>query len=373
MRVVQVSCIRDPRRRGAAGLLQAWPTLLDVAVAAASAGVEVAVVLAGWRDETLERDGIRIRLVAEPASLARPARVSALLPRRLVRAVEEERPDVIQLGGTVFPVQTRLLCATGIPVLAQDHGGRVPSLPRRPLLRWGLARVAGVMFTARAQAEPLRRAGVLPAGTPVFEVLESSARFTPGDREAARAETGLRGDPCVLWIGRLMADKDPMTALEGFAKAAQRLPDARLVMAYGEGPMEEAVSGRIASDPRLRDRVHLLGRVPHARVEGLCRAADLFLTASRREAGGYALLEALACGLPVVAADIPSARRILRDGAVGGLFPAGDAEALAERIAAVAARPRETERTAVRAHFDAHLSFGAVGRELRAAYEAVAP
>jgi glycosyltransferase involved in cell wall biosynthesis len=368
--VAQVVCIRDPRRRGGAELLQAWPTLLDVARAAASAGVEVTMVLAAWRDETLERDGIRIRMVAEPASLARP--LAALAPRRLVRAVEEARPDVIQLGGIVFPVQTRLLCATGIPVLAQDHGGALPSRLRRPLYRWGLARVAGVTFTARDQAEPLRRAGVLRAETPVFEVLESSARFTPGDREAARAATGLRGDPCILWVGRLMADKDPLTALEGFARAAQRLPDARLVMAYGEGPMEEEVSGRIASDPRLRERVHLLGRVPHARVEALCRAADLFLAASRREAGGYALLEALACGLPAVAADIPATRRILRGGAVGALFPVGDAEALGERIAELAARPREVERAAVRAHFDQHLSFEAVGRELRAAYEGVA-
>jgi glycosyltransferase involved in cell wall biosynthesis len=370
VRVVQVGCIRDPRRRAGAELLQAWPTLPDVAGAAASAGVDVAVVQAAWRDETVEHGGIPFHFVAEPAAL--PRRASQRLPLRLLRMVRSLRPDVIHLQGLDFPVQTRLLCSTGIPVLAQDHGSVPPRPVHRPARRWGLGRIAGAAFTGGEQAEPFRRAGVLRAETPVFEVLESSTRFAPGDRQVARAAAGIGGDPCVLWIGRLMTDKDPMTALEAFARAAERLPDARLWMAYGDAPLEAEVRARIAADPRLRERVHLLGPVPHARVETLCRAADLFLSASRREAAGYAVLEALACGLPVLAADIPSARRILRGGAAGGLFPAGDAGALAELLVEHARRPQEAERAAVRAHFDRHLSFDAVGRELRAAYEGVA-
>ncbi|HVH12033.1 MAG TPA: glycosyltransferase, partial [Longimicrobium sp.] len=252
MRVVQVSCIRDPRRRTGAELLRAWPTLPEVARAAASAGVDVAVVQAGWRDETVDRDGIRYHFVAETAAL--PAGVSARMPVRLLHVIRSLRPDVIHLQGLDFPVPTRLLCATGIPVLAQDHGSAPPGPAHRPLRRWGLARIAGAAFTARAQAEPFRRAGVLRSGVRVFEVLESSTCFTPGDRAAARAATGIDGDPCVLWIGRLIADKEPMTALDGFARAAERLPDARLWMAYGEAPLETEVRARIASDPRLRER-----------------------------------------------------------------------------------------------------------------------
>jgi glycosyltransferase involved in cell wall biosynthesis len=370
VRVVQVSCIRDPMRRPGAELLRAWPTLGDVARAAASAGVDVTVVQAAWRDETVEDGGIPVHLVAEPPLL--PHRVSAAAPGRLVRLVRRLRPDVIHLQGLDFPVQTRLLCGTGIPVLAQDHGSVPPPRPRRPLHRWGLARLAGVAFTAREQAEPFHRAGVLRGDVPVHEVLESSARFTPGDRDAARAAAGMDGDPCILWVGRLTADKDPRTALEGFALAAERLPDARLWMASGEAPLEAEVRARVEADPRLRDRVHLLGRVPHARIEQLCRAADLFVSASRREAAGFAMLEALACGLPVLAADIASTRRMLRGGAVGGLFPAGDTRALAALLVDHARRDRAAARRTVRDHFDHHLSFDAVGRELRAAYEGVA-
>ncbi|HST61218.1 MAG TPA: glycosyltransferase family 4 protein [Longimicrobium sp.] len=370
MRVVQVGCTRDPRRRTGAALLRAWPTLPEVAGAAAAAGVDVAVVQAGWADETLEHDGVPIHFVAEPAMV--PGRIADALPRRLLRAVRALRPDVIHLQGLDFPMQTRLLCATGVPVLVQDHGSVPPPRRSRPGRRWGLSRIAGVTFTAREQAAPFHHAGLLRAATPVFEVLESSTRLEPGDRAAARAAAGIDGAPCVLWIGRLMADKDPLTALDAFARAAERMPDARLWMAYGEAPLEAEVRARIASDARLRDRVHLLGRVPHARIPELCRAADVFLSASRREAAGFAVLEALACGLPVLAADIPALRRILRGGAVGGLVAPGDAAALAELLVEHAQRPADVARRAVRAHFDQHLSFDAVGRELRAAYEGVA-
>lgn len=369
MRVAQVVCIRDPERRGGEELLRAWPTLLDVARAAASAGVQVEVVQAAWRDETVERDGIRIHFVAEPLADALAPRISAVLPLRLARAVRRLRPDVIHLKGLGFPVQARLLSTLGAPVLVQDHGGGRPPPARRALHRWGHARVAGAMFTARELAEPYRAAGVLRADLPVYEVLESSTRFTPGDREEARAMTGIHGDPCVLWVGRLMADKDPLTALEGFARAAERLPDAQLWMAYGEAPLETEVRARIGGDARLRERVHLLDRVRHERVELLCRAADLFLSASRREAAGFALLEAMACGAVPLAADIPASRRILRGAAVDGLFPAGDAEALAGRMVALAGRDRQAARRSTIDHFDHNLSFAAVGRELRAAYE----
>lgn len=362
MRVAQVSCVRDLCRRPAAELLRAWPTLLDVARAAASAGIEVHVMQAAWADERLERDGIPIHFVADR---------SPRLPLRLLRAVRALRPDVIHFQGWDFPVQARLLCSAGIPVLVQDHGSRPPRPARRPLQQWGYARVAGAAFTAAEQAEPFSAAGVLRPAVPVFEVLESSSGFTPGDRTKALAQTGISGDPCVLWVGRLMADKEPLTALEGFARAAERLPEARLWMAYGDAPLEAEVRARVAADPRLRERVHLLGRVPHARVEALCRAADFFVSASRREGSGYAVLEAMACGAVPLAADIPALRRILRGGAVGGLFPVGDSQALAELLVAHARRGREAERRRIIDHFDHNLSFAAVGRELRTAYQGV--
>jgi len=107
-------------------------------------------------------------------------------------------------------------------------------------------------------------------------------------------------------------------------------------------------------------------------VEHLCRAADFLVQGSTREASSFSVLEALACGCTPLVTDIPSLRRMTRGGAVGGGFRPGDADGLARLLVEQAARPREELRRTARAHFDRHLSPGALSRELAAAYQAVA-
>lgn len=371
MRVIHLSAWRDRSGRSGAELLEAWPTLTDVAAAAAAAGVEVQVVQAARRDEVLSRAGVPVHFVAEPGGDVVPRRLSTALPVRLMGRVRALRPDVIHFHGLGFPIAARLASGLGPPVLAQDHGATPPP-SRRALYRWGYGRVAAVAFTDAEMARPFVAAGVLRAETPVFEVLESSTRFTPGDPAAARAAAGIHGGPCLVSVGRMTEDKDPLTVLDALERAAPRLPDARLWMAFGDAPLLGAVRARIDASPALRERVRLLGRVPHARVQELLRGADLFLSASRREAAGFALLEALACGAVPLVADIPAHRRITRGGAVGGLFPRGDADALAALLVEHATRPRAAERARAREHFERHLSFAAVGRELRDAYARLA-
>jgi glycosyltransferase involved in cell wall biosynthesis len=132
------------------------------------------------------------------------------------------------------------------------------------------------------------------------------------------------------------------------------------------------VKARIARDPTLRDRVHLLGRVPHARIEQLMRAADVFVLGSHREGSSFALIEALATGLTPVVTDIPSLRALTRDGAVGALWRRGDSRALAHALRAAAGARGSRARAVVRAHFETELSSAALGRKLSAAYRALA-
>ena len=103
----------------------------------------------------------------------------------------------------------------------------------------------------------------------------------------------------------------------------------------------------------------LLGNVPHAAVEHLLRAADVFVSASLAEGSGYALLEALACGAFPVVTDIPAFRAITGNGRMGKLWPRADAAALADAL--IGAAEHRVDRAAVRAHFDSTLSFDALG------------
>ncbi len=186
----------------------------------------------------------------------------------------------------------------------------------------------------------------------MYEIPESTSRFTPGSREVARRALGLSGDPLLLWVGHLNENKDPLTVLAGVSEAARELPDLELWCCFGTAPLLRHVQRRVQADPALRGRVHLLGRVPHERVEQLMRAADAFVLGSHREGSGYSLIEALACGLPPVVTNIPSFRALTGAGAVGMLWEPGNPRSLCAALLALRARADAGPRMGVRAHFD---------------------
>ena len=204
----------------------------------------------------------------------------------------------------------------------------------------------------------------------MFEALESSTTFTTGDREFARRATGMFGDPCVLWTGRLNANKDPVTMLAAFERAAASLSNARLWCCFGEAPMVNAVRRMIAKSEVLRERVVLVGARPHAEMEQRFRAADFYIQTSHHEAAGFSLIEALACGATPIVTDIPSSRRIV--GGAGSLTPIGDAPSMARALVDWAGRDRNTLRSIARARFDESLTFASIGRDLRKTYETLA-
>lgn len=324
----------------------------------------------------MTRDGARFVFVRERASSRARRRLgtwaSPLTPRAIDR-VRSLRPDLVHVHSLSFPRHLLRLrrALPSVPVLVQDHADHPPPAWRRGMTRAALDGVAAVAFTTRGQAEPFVRSGVLDPAVPVHEVLESSSDFAGGDRDSARAATGLHGDPCLLWLGHLDDNKDPLTILEALAIASAALPAARLWCCWLRGPLLGAVRRRIEGDARLAGRVHLLGTRPHTQVELLLRAADFFVQGSHTEGSGYAVIEALACGTTPIITDIPALRRITGDGAVGSMTPPGDAPAMARALIAASNADKEARRAAARAHFERHLSFDVVGAELRAAYRAV--
>ncbi|HYN42720.1 MAG TPA: glycosyltransferase, partial [Thermoanaerobaculia bacterium] len=118
--------------------------------------------------------------------------------------------------------------------------------------------------------------------------------------------------------------------------------------------------------------VHLIGEVRHADLASQFSSADLFLTSSPAEGSNFALLEALACGTPPVASDIPAHRVLTGNGAVGRLFDVGDAESCARALVAVASSLSDEARSAARRHFDESLGWAAVARQAVRAYESLA-
>jgi glycosyltransferase involved in cell wall biosynthesis len=367
LHVVQIGFFSDPQRRGPAQLLEAWSTLVDVAEAVAGRGVTVSVVQACAQRARLRRNGVGYYFLPFASGADAPDEAA------LTELLRELSPDVFHVHGLGFHRDTGALAARlpGVPIVLQDHASRPPRPWRRMRWRRGLACASGIAFCAREQARPFVNAGLVGGHIPVYEIPESTSRFAPGDRGEARRLTGMEGDPALLWVGHLNANKDPFAVLAGVSAASRALPGLRLYCCFGVAPLLKRVKERIASDPALGERVTLLGRVPHERVEQLMRAADIFVLGSHRESTGYSLIEALACGLPPVVTDIPSFRSLTGAGAVGMLWPCGDARALAAALQSVAERAGGATRAAVRAHFERELSFDSLGAKLAAMYEDV--
>jgi glycosyltransferase involved in cell wall biosynthesis len=361
--VAHIGFFNDPTGRTPQELLRAWPTLADVAEAACGAGVRLSVVQACARREQLTQGGVRYHFLPFGVE-ARHGGMTGL--GELLRALA---PDLLHVHGLGFCREVLVLVTLvpGVPLLLQDHASQPPRIWRRALWRRSLAAASGVAFCALEQAAPFARAGLLSARTPLYAIPESTSRFSPGDRQEARRNTGVHGEPAVLWVGHLDANKDPLTVLAGVSAAVRALPGMRLFCCYGVGPLLRQVESRVTADPQLRERVRLLGRVAHESVEQLMRAADIFVLGSHREGSGYALIESLACGLPPVVTDIPSFRTLTGGGAVGKLWPCGDRSALCAALQAVAQTGSEARR-AVRAHFERELSLAALGAKLAAMY-----
>jgi glycosyltransferase involved in cell wall biosynthesis len=146
--------------------------------------------------------------------------------------------------------------------------------------------------------------------------------FRPGS--ATRAAFGLPEDvPIVLMVSALIESKFVGTGID----AVSRLPDVHLVVA-GDGPLRDEL--REQADRLMPGRYHNLLVTPD-RMPDLYRSASIFLHLSRDESFGNVFIEAMACGLPTVAWDLPRTRWITGEGAC--LVAGDDAVAIADGLA----------------------------------------
>jgi len=145
----------------------------------------------------------------------------------------------------------------------------------------------------------------------------------------------------VLTAGRLAPTKDLPMLLEAFERVHERRPDTRLVVA-GKGDQRQSLLS-LSEQRGLGDVVSFPGYVdnPYAYMS----RADVFALSSKHEGLPTVLVEALACGCPVVATDCPSGpREILVDGEYGALVPVGHSDAFAEAVLATLEDPPDPDR-----------------------------
>ncbi|GHC67818.1 glycosyltransferase [Streptomyces cinnamoneus] len=273
----------------------------------------------------------------------------------LARAWRHERPDVVHahfwMSGLASLGGARGL---GVPVVQTYHA--LGTVKRRhqgpadtsPPERLGVEREIGavcarVLATCSDEVRELGRMGIAADRCSVVPCGVDTAHFAARGRIALTP--GRRARHRLLTVGRLVPRKGVDLALQ----ALRALPDAELVVAGGppaDGLAGDAEAVRLltlARRLRVADRLVLLGCVPHADMPALLRSADVVLCTPVYEPFGIVPLEAMACGVPVVATDVGGHRDTVADGETGVLVPPGLPGPLAEAVRALLDSPGRLE------------------------------
>jgi teichuronic acid biosynthesis glycosyltransferase TuaC len=189
----------------------------------------------------------------------------------------------------------------GKPVVITARGTDVNLIPRYALPRWFIlfaARgAAGIIAVSQALKDELVALGVAPSKIRVLRNGVDLDMFRPKDRAMARDALGVNG-PTLISVGLLIDRKGHNLVIE----ALTQLPTHTLII-VGDGPERKALE-RLATKLKVDNRVRFLGRVAHQGLADIYVAADALVLASSREGWPNVLLEAMACGTPVVASNV---------------------------------------------------------------------
>jgi glycosyltransferase involved in cell wall biosynthesis len=221
---------------------------------------------------------------------------------------------------------------THTPVLATIHAMHL-AMWDLEVHRLALTHLCVVSEAARAHALAV---GVAPAQLTVIRNGVDSERFVP------RAESR-RPDPAsavIGYVGRLSPEKHPALFLRAAALVHARLPQARFVV-IGDGPLRGELES-LATRLRIADAVTFEGEC--ADMPARYQALDVLLSTSWHEGTPLAILEAMACGLPVVATDVGGVPELVVAGTTGWLTSAGDEAGMAQRTLALLAAPEPMHR-----------------------------
>jgi glycosyltransferase involved in cell wall biosynthesis len=348
---------------------------LTMARSARDAGFQVHVATrVGRHGAAIEAEGFRLHALDWKRGSLNPFRLVRDIRqiRRLLRALKPALVDHVALQ----PVVVGSLAAIALPPACLNAVTGLgfaftSSRPRARALRVVLTALLRHLLNRPRSAvlveNPDDRSAIA-----AFEVDDSRIFLVPGagiDTEQFRPLPEPGGPMTVAFVGRLLADKGLPTLVEAHAILAARGRPIRLLLA---GDVDPANPTSIRQDEIAAWRRHpwlsLAGYVQD--VRDIWKAAHIAVLPSRREGLPKSLLEAAACGRPIVATDVPGCREIARHGVNALLVPTDDAHALADAIERLAGDPvlRARMGMAGRAIIEADFSSTNIGRAIVSVY-----
>ena len=284
----------------------------------------------------------------------RASLMAASVRKRLVAVAQRFQPDVLDVhyaypdGAAAAMLRPDLERALGrrLPMVITCRGTDLNLLPGIPAVRrrivTALTDADHVICVAQALADVAVELGVPGERVSALRNGVDTEAFSPGDKAQARQQTGLPATGMVLLcVGHLIERKGQHLLLDAYARVHPRA--GPLLVFVGGGEAQPALEAQ-ASALGIADRVRFVGAVPPEALPAFYRSADVMILASLREGWPNVVLEALACGTPVMATKIWGTPEIL-DGCPAGLLVDADVDGLASGLCKVddlepeAARP----------------------------------
>ena len=216
------------------------------------------------------------------------------------------------------------------------------AVPRR-LMQWAARQAAACIGVSAALVQAMRQIGLQPPRLLMLRNGVDLQRFKPLPKAQARQQLGLSGAPLLLSVGNLVPLKGHDLCIDALALLRKTAPEARLVI-IGAGPEAERLREH-ARRQGLAEAVHFAGTVPNTELSPWYSAADALLLASSREGWPNVLLEAMACGTPVVATRVGGVPEIVCADSAGQLVNERSAAGIAVAVQALLAAPPEAEAT----------------------------
>jgi glycosyltransferase involved in cell wall biosynthesis len=204
--------------------------------------------------------------------------------------------------------------------------------------KWLIRRADSVRVVSSSEQHKLVRLGVPLERIWNIGWMSDFTRFIQADGRALRQQ--LLSPPyqrLVLFVGRLVKQKDPPTLLRAAGLVVRVREDTRFVI-VGGGP-EAAAARRLADELNLGDSIVFVGPVSHDDVPAYMAACDVFAASTRYEGNARTQAEAAAAGKPVVTAEVSGARDTIIDGETGYIVPVGRPDELARRLLTLLAEP----------------------------------
>jgi glycosyltransferase involved in cell wall biosynthesis len=287
------------------------------------------------------------------------------IPKQFHAAIAAIKPDACIILGFHFPIQLMQLkrkLGRDCIIMARHHADRSGTGIKRIIQRWADRYTDGYLFNSAGNADEWLQAKIIRDPQKIFELPAGTTNMKRQDITQSLAITGMNGSPNFLWVGRLDANKDPLTVIKAFEQLLNEKPLAKLYIIYQEDQLIEEVRRVVEATDALRNNVALVGKVKYEQLPYWYTGTHYHISSSYREGGSYALLEAMACGAVPIVSNIPASVKAI--GNRGYVFEPGDVEGLVSIMKQLDLREQAKQSELVQEYFQKEFSPGSIAKQL---------